>query len=138
VGTQPPQKPSNLFINKDVLLKVPQTAHTEHTAHTAHMAHMAHTAHVGTHVRAITAQIADFGLARVAHPEDNYDGFTQYVATRWYRAPEVILSWKQYTNASTFAHNTTHTTHTTRHTRHDTHATRPIVDRRTHVRAWLN
>jgi hypothetical protein len=22
---------------------------------------------------------------------------TEYVATRWYRAPEVILSWKQYT-----------------------------------------
>jgi serine/threonine protein kinase len=49
-------------------------------------------------------QIADFGLARVALPEENYDGFTQYVATRWYRAPEVILSWKQYTNASTYTH----------------------------------
>jgi len=24
---------------------------------------------------------------------------TEYVATRWYRAPEVILSWKQYTHA---------------------------------------
>ncbi|ELR21145.1 Mitogenactivated protein kinase 5, putative [Acanthamoeba castellanii str. Neff] len=47
----------------------------------------------------VLLKIADFGLARVAHPEDNYDGFTQYVATRWYRAPEVILSWKQYTNA---------------------------------------
>jgi serine/threonine protein kinase len=40
----------------------------------------------------------------VALPEENYDGFTQYVATRWYRAPEVILSWKQYTNASTYTH----------------------------------
>jgi len=47
----------------------------------------------------VLLKIADFGLARVAHPEDNFDGFTQYVATRWYRAPEVILSWKQYTNA---------------------------------------
>lgn len=24
---------------------------------------------------------------------------TDYIATRWYRAPEVILSWKQYTSA---------------------------------------
>jgi serine/threonine protein kinase len=24
---------------------------------------------------------------------------TDYIATRWYRAPEVILSWKQYTGA---------------------------------------
>jgi len=43
-------------------------------------------------------KICDFGLARV---EDQNDaGFmTEYVATRWYRAPEVILSWKQYTKA---------------------------------------
>lgn len=25
--------------------------------------------------------------------------FTDYIATRWYRAPEVILSWKRYTAA---------------------------------------
>jgi len=24
---------------------------------------------------------------------------TDYIATRWYRAPEVILSWKKYTSA---------------------------------------
>ena len=24
---------------------------------------------------------------------------TDYIATRWYRAPEVILSWRQYTGA---------------------------------------
>jgi serine/threonine protein kinase len=24
---------------------------------------------------------------------------TDYIATRWYRAPEVILSWKRYTKA---------------------------------------
>lgn len=42
-------------------------------------------------------KIADFGLARV---EDDQEGFmTEYVATRWYRAPEVILSWKEYTKA---------------------------------------
>ena len=31
-------------------------------------------------------QVCDFGLARVAHPEENHAGFlTEYVATRWYR-----------------------------------------------------
>jgi len=45
-------------------------------------------------------KICDFGLARVASPEDNYQGFlTEYVATRWYRAPEIMLSWKEYTKA---------------------------------------
>ena len=50
--------------------------------------------------RAPYAQVCDFGLARVAHPEDNHAGFmTEYVATRWYRAPEIMLSWKEYTKA---------------------------------------
>ena len=45
-------------------------------------------------------QVCDFGLARVAHPEENHAGFmTEYVATRWYRAPEIMLSWKEYTKA---------------------------------------
>jgi len=36
----------------------------------------------------------------VANTDDNWNGvLTEYVATRWYRAPEVILSWKQYTKA---------------------------------------
>jgi len=38
--------------------------------------------------------LADFGLARV---QNKLDDLTEYVATRWYRAPEVILSWKEYT-----------------------------------------
>src|SRR5699024_7922243 len=34
-------------------------------------------------------KICDFGLARVADPEHDHAGFmTEYVATRWYRAPE--------------------------------------------------
>jgi len=40
-------------------------------------------------------KIADFGLARLLAERDPF--LTEYVATRWYRAPEVILSWKQYT-----------------------------------------
>ena len=37
------------------------------------------------------SQILDFGLARHADAE-----MTGYVVTRWYRAPEVILSWMHY------------------------------------------
>ncbi|KAM5286997.1 mitogen-activated protein kinase 13 isoform 3-T3 [Hipposideros larvatus] len=36
-------------------------------------------------------KILDFGLARLADAE-----MTGYVVTRWYRAPEVILSWMHY------------------------------------------
>jgi len=40
-------------------------------------------------------KIADFGLARVLDEQDPF--LTEYVATRYYRAPEVILTWKEYT-----------------------------------------
>ena len=40
-------------------------------------------------------KICDFGLARLASPDGDHQGFlTEYVATRWYRAPEIMLSWK--------------------------------------------
>uniref|UniRef100_A0AAQ6AH51 mitogen-activated protein kinase n=1 Tax=Amphiprion ocellaris TaxID=80972 RepID=A0AAQ6AH51_AMPOC len=42
--------------------------------------------------RFMFCQILDFGLARQADSE-----MTGYVVTRWYRAPEVILSWMHYT-----------------------------------------
>lgn len=38
-------------------------------------------------------KILDFGLAR--HAEDEMTG---YVATRWYRAPEIMLNWMKYNN----------------------------------------
>lgn len=47
-------------------------------------------------------KIADFGLARsVAFNEDdgNVPVLTEYVATRWYRAPEILLGSKTYTKA---------------------------------------
>lgn len=51
-------------------------------------------------------KLCDFGLARSAKPpnipahEGGGNGFlTEYVATRWYRAPEVMLTFKQYTRA---------------------------------------
>lgn len=36
-------------------------------------------------------KILDFGLARISD-----DSMTGYVATRWYRAPEIMLNWMQY------------------------------------------
>ena len=46
-------------------------------------------------------KICDFGLARVDFVDKQYKttSMTDYVATRWYRAPEVILSWEVYTKA---------------------------------------
>ncbi|UYV61210.1 rl [Cordylochernes scorpioides] len=45
-------------------------------------------------------KICDFGLARVADPDHDHTGFlTEYVATRWYRAPEIMLDSKGYTKA---------------------------------------
>jgi len=45
-------------------------------------------------------KICDFGLARVTDPGHDHTGFlTEYVATRWYRAPEIMLNSKGYTKS---------------------------------------
>lgn len=45
-------------------------------------------------------KICDFGLARVCDPLHNHQGMmTEYVATRWYRAPEVLLISDGYTKS---------------------------------------
>lgn len=48
-------------------------------------------------------KIGDFGLARIdkgCPDKENKESFlTEYVATRWYRAPEVMLSCSQYSKA---------------------------------------
>ncbi|RPB13416.1 Pkinase-domain-containing protein [Morchella conica CCBAS932] len=46
-------------------------------------------------------KICDFGLARgfAIDPEENAGYMTEYVATRWYRAPEIMLSFQSYTKA---------------------------------------
>lgn len=48
-------------------------------------------------------KICDFGLARgfSVDPDENAGYMTEYVATRWYRAPEIMLSFQNYTKAST-------------------------------------
>jgi mitogen-activated protein kinase 7 len=50
-------------------------------------------------------KICDFGLARgySDNSEQNAGYMTEYVATRWYRAPEIMLSFQSYTKASTFS-----------------------------------
>lgn len=49
-------------------------------------------------------KICDFGLSRgfdfETNPADENAGFmTEYVATRWYRAPEIMLSFRKYSTA---------------------------------------
>lgn len=46
-------------------------------------------------------KICDFGLARIDYPEMSWKTsvMTDYVATRWYRAPEIIVGWGDYTKA---------------------------------------
>ncbi|XP_026207690.1 mitogen-activated protein kinase 7 isoform X1 [Anabas testudineus] len=46
-------------------------------------------------------KIGDFGMARglSSHPEESHFFMTEYVATRWYRAPELLLSLNHYTLA---------------------------------------
>ena len=45
-------------------------------------------------------KICDFGLARLDDPfNQDRAVMSSYIATRWYRAPEVILGKKRYTKA---------------------------------------
>ena len=51
-------------------------------------------------------KIADFGLARSLSVVDSTNALdngalTDYVATRWYRAPEILLGCKRYTKGNT-------------------------------------
>lgn len=41
-------------------------------------------------------KICDFGLSRGydAKPDENASHLTEYVATRWYRAPEIMLAYR--------------------------------------------
>ena len=46
-------------------------------------------------------KIGDFGMARglSSSPDEHATFMTEYVATRWYRAPELMLSFSEYTFA---------------------------------------
>lgn len=45
-------------------------------------------------------KICDFGLARgfESAPDENVTHLTEYVATRWYRAPEIMLAYRYVKN----------------------------------------
>ena len=44
------------------------------------------------------AKLCDFGLVRSIDDSkiDNFDILTEYIATRWYRAPEILLGSSVY------------------------------------------
>jgi len=42
-----------------------------------------------------TLKLCDFGFARTMLQRSNGAALTDYVATRWYRAPELLLAWEQ-------------------------------------------
>ena len=46
-------------------------------------------------------KVADFGLARslITDKPDEESVLTEYVATRWYRAPEILLGSTHYSKA---------------------------------------
>lgn len=44
-------------------------------------------------------KICDFGLARGVVEDDQKGSLTEYVVTRWYRAPEIMLVCQEYTKA---------------------------------------
>jgi len=46
-------------------------------------------------------KICDYGLARVHYPDEELRTcpMTEYVCTRWYRAPEVLCSWNDYSKS---------------------------------------
>jgi serine/threonine protein kinase len=44
-------------------------------------------------------KLADFGLARIFYPGDDKVNYTNRVVTLWYRAPELLLGARNYTEA---------------------------------------
>ena len=44
-------------------------------------------------------KICDFGLSRVSDPDNPAEAYSEYVATRWYRAPEVMINPRRYSAA---------------------------------------
>lgn len=74
-------KPSNLLLKSNCDLKV--CAHSQPHPSPVMLTH---------------EQICDFGLARNIEDEAA-GGLTEYVVTRWYRAPEIMLACQEYSSA---------------------------------------
>ena len=84
-------KPSNILVNENCDLKVAQRPSLARC-----MLHL--TKHRAVAWGAASPQVCDFGLARVSDIE-----MTGYVSTRYYRAPEIMLTWQHYDQAGTHA-----------------------------------
>ena len=83
-------KPSNIAVNEDCELKVRATLYIA-AVFAAMLTLMLHSILRDQQMVVCVLQILDFGLARQA-----VDEMTGYVATRWYRAPEIMLNWMRY------------------------------------------
>ncbi|XP_047187271.1 mitogen-activated protein kinase 14A isoform X1 [Scophthalmus maximus] len=90
-------KPSNLAVNEDCELKVSelllsfQTTVKSESNHKCEYLQTTLLFFFFSFSPLHFSQILDFGLAR--HTDDEMTG---YVATRWYRAPEIMLNWMHY------------------------------------------
>ncbi|XP_067251057.1 mitogen-activated protein kinase 14A isoform X1 [Chanodichthys erythropterus] len=90
-------KPSNLAVNEDCELKVSLSyyfhSHENVVTHTLIVIKciVSPISLLFYFIIFFASQILDFGLAR--HTDDEMTG---YVATRWYRAPEIMLNWMHY------------------------------------------
>ncbi|KAG9393145.1 Mitogen activated protein kinase 13 [Carpediemonas membranifera] len=73
-----------------------------HALHYTHSAHIIHRDLKPSNILLNSncdLKLCDFGLARHRDEENDEQGkyiLTEYVATRWYRAPEIICGWKHY------------------------------------------
>lgn len=86
-------KPSNLAVNEDCELKVGvplSSAQRQVETQSVWIVSFSLSVSLPLHC-SFSLQILDFGLAR--HTDDEMTG---YVATRWYRAPEIMLNWMHY------------------------------------------
>ncbi|XP_070695445.1 mitogen-activated protein kinase 14A isoform X2 [Pempheris klunzingeri] len=85
-------KPSNLAVNEDCELKVSELLLSFKTLGYPQMSKNVNILQKTLLFLLFNhSQILDFGLAR--HTDDEMTG---YVATRWYRAPEIMLNWMHY------------------------------------------
>lgn len=76
-------KPSNILVNENCDLKVSKILIVFGPVHEVEIG--------VTNVSWREIQICDFGLARIQDPQ-----MTGYVSTRYYRAPEIMLTWQKY------------------------------------------
>ena len=105
-------KPSNLLLNTTCDLKVGYSSCSHLWSSSSDKAEAGRACHLWSSssdkasecrlkLSSCLLQICDFGLARITDPQHDHTGFlTEYVATRWYRAPEIMLNSKGYSKSS--------------------------------------